>query len=265
MDQPTALHLALPVRRLFVGGNWKMNLDLARATELSEDVAVRCALLAERVDVAIYVPFPYLQAAQRALGHHAIFLGGQDLSAQREGAFTGQTSGAMLADLGCRSVLIGHSERRHGLGEESAHLCAKVSRAIESGLIPVLCVGETKAQRLGGSTRAILAEQLVGSLEGVSQASAKELVIAYEPVWAIGTGDTATKADVEDAHRAIREVLADLYSAPFAQATRVIYGGSVNAKNAAELFACEEVDGGLIGGASLKCDDFFAIVSAACS
>lgn len=241
-----------------------MNTDLARAAELADEIASVCGALADRVDVAIFPPFPYLQAAAHALGHRAIVLGGQDLSAHADGAFTGQTSGAMLADLGCRCVLIGHSERRHGLGEVDAVLAAKVARAIENGLIPVLCVGETRAQRGAGNTNEILRDQVRHALAAITEASAHALVVAYEPVWAIGTGDVATTMDVRLAHRTIRDTLGDLYSAPFAQSTRVIYGGSVNAKNAAELFACEEVDGGLIGGASLKSGDFHAIVQAAC-
>ncbi len=242
-----------------------MNTDCARAAELADDVANGGSRHAPTVDVAIFPPFPYLHATVHAVGHRAILVGGQDLSAHAQGAYTGQTSGAMLVDLGCRTVLIGHSERRHGLGELDGLLNAKLTRAIENGLIPVLCVGESRAQRREGRACEVLREQVQGCLSGISAEQARALVVAYEPVWAIGTGDAATVQDVIQAHRSIREVLADLYSAPFAQSIRVIYGGSVNANNAAELFACEEVDGGLIGGASLKSDDFLAIVNALCS
>ncbi len=240
-----------------------MNTDVAQAAELADDIANGCAQLAERLDIAIFPPFPYLHSAAHAVGHRPVLVGGQDVSAHAAGAYTGQTSAAMLVDLGCRCVLIGHSERRHGLGELDALLRVKLARAVENGLIPVLCVGETKAQRREGRACAVIDEQVRSSLSGISEERASGLVVAYEPVWAIGTGDTASALDAEEAHRSIRLVLSDLYSAPFAQSTRVIYGGSVNAKNAAELFASDEVDGGLIGGASLRSEEFLSIARAA--
>jgi triosephosphate isomerase len=190
-------------------------------------------------------------------------VGAQDCSAELSGAFTGQVSAAMLRDVGCTHVLIGHSERRHGLGETDALLARKIARALEVGLVPVLCVGETLSEREAGNAHAVIESQLKGSLAGHSEDALAALVVAYEPVWAIGTGRTATPDDAAEAHRTVRKTLASMYSGRFAEQTRVIYGGSVNAKNAADLFAQEEIDGGLVGGASLHAGDFATILSAA--
>lgn len=248
-------------RAPFVGGNWKMNTDRAVGRDLAHAVAAS-ARAHPGVEVAVYPPFPYLAAiAELALG--AFRVGGQDCSAEAAGAFTGQVSASMLVDTACSSVLIGHSERRHGLGETDATLSRKLTRALEARLTPVLCVGETLAERESGRADAIIAAQLRGSLAGHAESALATLVVAYEPVWAIGTGRTATPDDAASAHRAVRRTLADLYSARFSEQTRVIYGGSVNARNAADLFAREEIDGGLVGGASLVAADFAAIIAAA--
>lgn len=248
----------------FVGGNWKMNL-LAREAELLASGVGECARQrGAAVEVAVYPSFPHLGSAVARCGAVAA-VGGQDCSAEEQGAYTGQVSARMLADIGCRSVLIGHSERRHGLGEDDRVLTRKLSRAIEAGLIPVLCVGETLRERDSGRAHQIIEGQLRGSLSGHDQASLSRLVIAYEPVWAIGTGRSATPDDAAEAHATVRQTLRDLYSARFSEQIRVIYGGSVNAKNAAELFAKPDIDGGLVGGASLVAADFAAIVAAAAS
>jgi len=251
----------MSTRTPFVGGNWKMNLLAADALALARAVA-ESSRSHESVEVAVFPPFPYLAAVRGGLGP-AVRLGGQDCSSETHGAFTGQTGAAMLKDTGCACVLIGHSERRHGLGETDSILSKKVARALESGLTPVLCVGETLAEREAGRADAVIASQLRGSLAGHAETALSTLVVAYEPVWAIGTGRTATPEDAAAAHRAVRQTLSDMYSARFAERTRVIYGGSVNAKNAAELFAREEIDGGLVGGASLVAADFATIISAA--
>ncbi len=251
-------------RKPFVGGNWKMNLYSADAAALARAVALTDDRHLSRVDIAVFPPFPYLSAVGIALGS-AISLGAQDCSAEKQGAFTGQVSASMLRDVGCQAVLIGHSERRHGLSENDALLSRKLARALESSLLPVLCVGETLAERESGRANAVIDAQLRGSLAAHAETALSTLVIAYEPVWAIGTGRTATPEDAAAAHRAVRQTLSDMYSARFAEQTRVIYGGSVNAKNAADLFASEEIDGGLVGGASLVAADFAAIISAAAS
>lgn len=251
-------------RKPFVGGNWKMNLSATEATALARAVALTDDREAGAVDIALFPPFPYLGTVRQALPV-AIQVGGQDCSAERHGAFTGQVSVSMLRDMGCTSVLIGHSERRHGLGESDKLLSRKLARALEAGLTPVLCVGETLAEREAGRANAVIDTQLRGSLADHAETALQTLVIAYEPVWAIGTGRTATPEDAAAAHRAVRQTLSDMYSARFAEQTRVIYGGSVNSKNAADLFAREEIDGGLVGGASLVVADFAAIIAAAAS
>ena len=252
-------------RRPFVGGNWKMNGNLASSIERTEElVAVLGADgLQDRVDISIYPPFPYVQAVGQALGDSAIDLGGQDCSDHQEGAHTGETSAAMLGDLGASAVLIGHSERRHGLGESDEVIARKLRAAFEIGLAPVLCVGETGTQRAEGETGDILTRQVISALEGLPEAQAGLLTVAYEPVWAIGTGKTANPKDAQDAHELVRELLGSMYDAELAEAVRIIYGGSVKAANAADLFACPDVDGGLIGGASLDVGEFANICRAA--
>ncbi|MBM4105324.1 MAG: triose-phosphate isomerase [Phycisphaerae bacterium] len=253
--------------RPFLGGNWKMNLRLASAVELAEEVhaALSAIPLASKVDLVVFPPACYLQAVGRAIGHGPPSLGAQDLSAHLDGAFTGQVSGAMLDDLGCGWVLVGHSERRHGIGESNAVLRTKLERALAAGLKVVLCVGETLAEREGGHARSVLVGQVRAGLSGLDRGVFGSLVLAYEPVWAIGTGRTARAEDAAEAHRWIREEVADLYDPGLAAATRVVYGGSVTAENAAELFSRPEIDGGLVGGASLKVDSFAAIGRAAAS
>ena len=251
-------------RRPLVGGNWKMHGDLASSVELTENLVADCTNdLLEQVDVAIYPSFPYVQAVGHALRHHAIDLGAQDCSPHQEGPYTGQTSPAMLADLGASSVLIGHSERRHGLEESDELIAAKLKAALDAGLVPILCVGETAMQRDAGKAHEVVSNQVQAALEGLSSEEAGILSIAYEPVWAIGTGVTATPDDAQEAHQMVRQLLSSLYDAELAEAVRIIYGGSVKATNACELFASPDVDGGLVGGASLKSEDFAQICKAA--
>ena len=270
----------MQTRRPFVGGNWKMNLDRVQAAALARAACDAMREHGARVDGAVFPAFVHLETVLKTV-HGAVYgavygmeaapspaggapmVGGQDCSAEGAGAFTGQVSAPMLKDLGCGCVLIGHSERRHGLGESDALLARKVGRALDAGLVPVLCVGETLAERESGQAHAVIDAQLRGSLAGHAESALPTLVVAYEPVWAIGTGRTATPDDAAEAHRTVRRTLKDLYSARFSERVRVIYGGSVNARNAAELFAREEIDGGLVGGASLVASDFAAIISAA--
>jgi triosephosphate isomerase len=253
----------MTTRRPFVGGNWKMHGDLASAVELTEDVAAALSAAAESVDIEIYPPFPYLQAVGHALRGSGVVFGGQDCCPHLEGAYTGQTSPAMVADLGGKSVLVGHSERRHGLGETDETVAAKLRAGLAADLRVILCVGETQAERDAGQAVEVVSRQVRAGFAGLDAAQAHRIVVAYEPVWAIGTGVTATPADAQEAHASIRELLGSLYDAELAAAVRIIYGGSVKPGNAAELFAGPDVDGGLIGGASLKADDFAAICRAA--
>lgn len=249
-------------RTPFVGGNWKMNLTRAGVADLTRATAqAAAAAVGHRVDCVVFPPFVYLPDAIAASAD--LRVGAQDCSSEPQGAFTGQVSAAMLRDIGCSHVLIGHSERRHGLGESDATLSKKLARALEAGLVPVLCVGETLSERERGEADTVIESQLCGSLSGHSENALADLVVAYEPVWAIGTGRTATPADAAAAHATARRTLGRLYSGRFAERTRIIYGGSVNARNAAELFASEEIDGGLVGGASLVAADFAAIIEAA--
>lgn len=245
----------------FVGGNWKMNTLRAEAAALGAVVA-RTAAAHPSVEVVVFPPFTALADVGPTLAAGGA-LGAQDCSAEAKGAFTGQVSATMLADIGCRAVLIGHSERRHGLGETDQLLSRKVGQALAAGLVPVLCVGETLAEREAGRAHEVVAAQLQGSLAGHAEEVLGRLVVAYEPVWAIGTGRTASPDDAAEAHRTVRRTLGVLYSGRFAEQCRVIYGGSMNAKNAAELLAHEEIDGGLVGGASLVAADFGTIVAAA--
>lgn len=249
-------------RAFFVGGNWKMNMDSATAPELARAVAE--GLAGVDAEVVVYPPFPYLTAVRDTL--HAtksgVRLGGQNLSDELKGAFTGEVSGPMLKDCGCRSVLIGHSERRHVIGEDDEFINRKVLRAFETGLQVVLCVGETLEERESKQTNAVNERQLRHGLKGVPKAVLERLIIAYEPVWAIGTGKSATARDAQEAHGQIRLVLTEIFDEDAGRSTRVIYGGSVKAANAGELFAQPDIDGGLIGGASLDAEEFVAIVRA---
>lgn len=255
----------MSTRRPYVGGNWKMHGELAAAVELTENLVAGIENAAIKVDITIFPPFPYLQAVGHALGHAPISLGGQDCAAHLEGAHTGQTSPAMIADLGGKVALVGHSERRHELGESDAVVAAKARAALAAELQPVICVGETLAQREAGNALQVVERQVRAALEGLTSDQVGTAVVAYEPVWAIGTGITATPDDAQSAHSMIRSLLGELYDAELADSVRIIYGGSVKAANAAELFSAPDVDGGLIGGASLKVDEFASICRAAVS
>ncbi len=246
-----------------VGGNWKMNTDLARAVELADDILAGCAALTDRCEVVLFPPFPYLQAVGHTLGHYDLQLGAQDVFYESTGAFTGEVSPEMLLDLNVETVLIGHSERRHVIGEDEEVVNRKLRAALSAGLKIILCVGETIEQREADLTRSITVGQLTSGLEGVREEQLPQVTIAYEPVWAIGTGRTASPEDAQEVHRLIRGTLAELYDAVLADSMRIQYGGSVNARNARDLFAQPDIDGGLIGGASLQSDSFVAIVQAA--
>lgn len=250
-------------RKPCVGGNWKMNLHQQQVTALIQQLAG--AISGDEVEVIVCPAFPYLASAAKLLKENntSIKLGAQDAYFQPNGAYTGEVSLSMLKDVGTQTVLTGHSERRHVLGESDTLINDKTLAALDAGLQVILCVGETLEQREAGKTDAINAGQLSFGLAGVTAAQMKNLVIAYEPVWAIGTGKTATPADAQNAHAAIRDHLAAMFDHTIAEATRIQYGGSVKPGNAAELFSQKDIDGGLIGGASLKADDFAAIINAA--
>ena len=250
-------------RRLLIGGNWKMNGDLAGGVELAESVAAAFQPIRADVDAVVFPPFPYLQAIARALGHSGIEVGAQDCSSEDNGARTGDVSASMLVDLGVRHVIIGHSERRQFHQESDKLISEKVHRALESGLKVMLCVGETWDQRSAGQAVEVVQRQLRGALEGLKADRLVNLTIAYEPVWAIGTGKSATPKDAAQAHEAIRKDLEHLYDRSSSAAVRILYGGSVNAANAPSLFAHLEIEGALVGGASLKGADFASILGSA--
>jgi triosephosphate isomerase len=254
--------VAILMRKPFVAGNWKMYTTASAARELAS--GVRDGLAGDdRVTVAVCPPFPYLGVVAEALRGSRVGLGAQNLYPEKEGAFTGEVSPTMLVDAGCRYVILGHSERRHKLGETDAFINRKVHAALMAGLTAILCVGETLEEREGNRTEAVLETQLTGSLAGITAQALGQVVVAYEPVWAIGTGRNATPDQAQQAHAFIRGQIAKMYGEEAARALPIQYGGSVKPENAASLLGQPDVDGALVGGASLKADQFLAIVAAA--
>jgi len=251
-------------RRLIIGGNWKMNTDLESGMLLAGSVADSIGSC-ECCDVVVYPPFVYLQAVDSVIDQSNIALGAQDIWHEANGAFTGEISTEMLQDIGVTSVLIGHSERRHVLGESDELLGKKMRASLAGGFQTVLCVGETLEEREAGNTLNRVLGQLKSGLTGVSSDQMQMVVVAYEPVWAIGTGKTASPEDAQSVHKEIRECVRGLYDEIVADTLRIQYGGSVKPDNAAELFACPDIDGALVGGAALSAGSFNAIVTAACS
>jgi triosephosphate isomerase len=245
-------------RKRLVAGNWKMNGSRADGQALARGIAER-ARGPHRCDLLVCPPFTLLGAVGEALAGSGVTLGGQDSHSAVSGAFTGCISAEMLKDAGCSHAIVGHSERRHTCGETDADVRTKTLAAWRAGLTAIICIGETRAEREAGQTLDVLGRQLDGSLpDGVTAA---RLVVAYEPVWAIGTGLTPTLGDVEDVHVAVRRELAAIFGDE-GERMRILYGGSVKPDNAAALMAVPEVNGALVGGASLKASDFLAIVRA---
>ena len=237
-----------------------MNLERAGAVALAAAV-VQKAGDAKGVDLAVCPPSCYLDAVGRALAGSPVALGAQNMYHEANGAYTGELSAAMLVDLGCRYVILGHSERRHILGETDLAIDKKVHAALAAGLVPIVCVGELLSEREAGRTLDVIRGQFDGSLAGVSAEQLRGLVIAYEPVWAIGTGKVATPGQAEEVHLALRKIMADRYNEATAQSVRLQYGGSVKPDNAADLLGQPDIDGALIGGASLKVEQFMGIVA----
>jgi triosephosphate isomerase len=250
------------MRRPFIAGNWKMNTNRASAVALAEAVAKKAETI-NGVDLAVCPPSCYLDAVGRAIAGSKVVLGAQNMYHEKDGAFTGELSAAMLCDLGCKCVILGHSERRHVLGETDAAINRKVHAALAAGLIPIVCVGELLAEREAGQTLPVIRRQFDGSLAGLSADQMMKIVIAYEPVWAIGTGKVATPQQAEDVHLALRKLMEERYNKLLAEAVRIQYGGSVKPENAAELLKQPDIDGALVGGASLKADQFLGIVAGA--
>ena len=249
------------MRKPVIAGNWKMHLTLADARALVQPLKGSCDT--DAVEVIVCPPFTALSSVGECLKGSRISLGAQDMFWEPQGAFTGEISPVMLRDVGCRYVIIGHSERRTHFGETDQSAQRKLVAALADQLIPILCIGETLSEREGNQTLAVLTRQLEGALKGLSAGDAAQLVLAYEPVWAIGTGRNATPQQAQEAHAAIRQWLAARYGGRVSESIRIQYGGSVTAANAAGLLQQPDVDGALVGGASLQADTFTAIVKAA--
>ena len=251
-------------RRPMMAGNWKMNKTVPEAQEYTAGLLPRAAA-AEGVDVAVFVPFTCLHEVARMAENSAVIAGAQNFYYEDFGAFTGEVSAPMLLDLGSRAVIVGHSERREIFGETDEMVARKTRRAVETGLLPVVCVGETKEERefspngmwekVSGQVRQVI--------EDLGDARGEDLVFAYEPIWAIGTGETATPADAQDAIGKIRGLLRESRDDGFADGVRILYGGSVKPSNVAEIMAQTDVDGALVGGASLEVESFVELIDAA--
>ena len=250
------------MRRPFVAGNWKMNLDRQACVDLATEIAAT-AKADSPCEIAVCPPYVYLDAVRQALGESTVGLGGQDLYFENNGAFTGEISGAMLQDVGCQYVVLGHSERRHVLGETDADVAKKVSKALEIGLIPIVCVGETLEEREAGRTNDVVSRQIRRGLIDLDPDRIAKSIIAYEPVWAIGTGKVATTEQAQEVHALIRGLVGELFGASTAESVRLQYGGSVKPDNAEGLLSQPDIDGALVGGASLNAGDFAAICHAA--
>ena len=246
------------MRKPIIAGNWKMNMTPDEAEQL---VMALIPLVRDAAcDVVICPPYVDLPTISRLIQGTSLHLGAQNVHWAPKGAFTGEISAPMLAALGVEYVIVGHSERRQFFGETDETVNKRAKAALASGITPIICVGESLEQREGGVTNTIVSMQTVAALAGIEAAEVEKLVIAYEPIWAIGTGKTATSAEANETIAVIRSAISSVYGEPVAQKVRIQYGGSMNPKNAAELMAMPEIDGGLIGGASLKPDDFAKVV-----
>ncbi|KDE38732.1 Triosephosphate isomerase [Nitrincola lacisaponensis] len=252
------------MRKALVAGNWKMHGRIEQNQLLVETLVAQLTDLADAIDIVICPPLVYLDQVGKMLNPDVIQLGAQDVSRfGQDGAHTGDCSAAMLADLGVRYVLVGHSERRSDYAENDQCIATKLAQVLSVGLTPILCVGEILEQREAQQVEQVIASQLIEALEGLDSHAVSSLVLAYEPVWAIGTGKTATPEQAQAVHAFIRETLASRYGQPLADRMIILYGGSVKAANAEQLFGQADIDGGLIGGAALVSEEFTAICRAA--
>jgi triosephosphate isomerase len=250
------------MRKPYIAGNWKMNMTIAESAALAE--AIKAGFdAAERADAAVIPQFLAIPSVAAAVAGSPIKVGAQDVYFEKSGAFTGEISASMIADAGCSFALVGHSERRHVLGEPDDVVRRKLDALLEAGLEAVLCVGEKIEEREAGETEKRLSIQIRAGLEGVAAEAISRVTIAYEPVWAIGTGKTATTEQAQQAHRYIRGLVVELFDQQIADGVRIQYGGSVKPGNAADLLAQTDVDGALVGGASLTSDSFLGIIAGA--
>ena len=249
-----------PKRRPILAGNWKMNMTATQTRDLASKLVPLVANVKDR-DIVLGPPFTSIAAAADVIRGTNIGLAAQNLHWEDKGAFTGEISADMLLDSGCKYVIIGHSERRQYFGETDETVNKKVKQALKKGLLPIMCVGETLAEREAGKLNEVISRQVTGGLKDVSADDMKKVVIAYEPVWAIGTGKTATPEQANEVHALIRGKVRSLYTADIAEGIRIQYGGSVTPENVSQLMAKPDIDGALVGGASLKPDSFAALVN----
>ncbi len=249
-------------RRCFIAGNWKMNKTVTESLALVRELRGVLSQVRDRVEIAVAPPFTALHPVAKALEDSNIAVAAQNCHPEASGAFTGEVSAPMLKELGCSYVILGHSERRQLFGETDAGVNRKTAAALKAGLLPIVCVGETLAEREANRTLEVVSTQVKGCLSGFGAAEGARFVIAYEPVWAIGTGKVATTQQAQEVHAHIRELLSQQWGRETAAQVRIQYGGSVKPDNAAELLAQPDIDGALVGGASLKAADFAAIVKA---
>jgi len=248
------------LRKPIIAGNWKMNKLISEAVELAREIKNRIGSVANK-EIVLCPPFTALSSVKEVLEESSIKLGAQNMHWEVQGAYTGEVSPMMLKDVGCTYVILGHSERRQYFGETNSIVKKKVRIAFSTGLVPIVCVGETLQEREKGETLRVLEEQVKIGLSELTTEEGKGLVVAYEPVWAIGTGKTATPDQAEEGQRFIRKLLGQIFGGESAQAIRILYGGSITPDNISALMSCENVDGGLVGGASLNVESFVKIVN----
>ena len=250
------------MRTPLIAGNWKMYKTPSEAIVLAEEVVKALSAL-DGIEVVVCPPFTALAAVGQVIAGSRVGLGAQDLHWAKEGAYTGEVSAEMLRDVGCRYVIVGHSERRQYFGETDEGVNKKSLAALASGLTPIICVGETLSEREAGRAYHVVETQVKGALSGFAPEQVRALTLAYEPVWAIGTGKTATPGQAEEMHAHVRKTIAGLFGGAIGQGVRILYGGSVKPENAKELLRRSEIDGALVGGASLQADSFVSIAEAA--
>jgi len=255
----------MSIKKPFIAGNWKMNLTVAEAVPLVQDLAKELKNISA-ADVLIAPPFPLLDVIYKTIGSSDILLAAQNMHHEISGAFTGEVSGKLLKEIGCSHVILGHSERRTLFNESDAIIDIKAKAAVSMGLIPIVCIGESLDERNTNNTEKVIRSQLNGSLRNFIETKSlpKALILAYEPVWAIGTGETASPEQAQSVHAFIRRWLSEIFGAETAETLKILYGGSVKPDNAKELMNCTDIDGALVGGASLKADSFLKIIKAAC-
>ncbi|MBI4548361.1 MAG: triose-phosphate isomerase [Ignavibacteriae bacterium] len=251
------------MRRLLIAGNWKMNKDIHETATLINELKERLKDFKNQVDITLCPPFPSLVVAKSLIKDSALKLGAQNMSQHDDGAYTGEVSATMLSSIGCEYVILGHSERRQHFKETDEIVNAKVKKALKSGLTPIVCIGETLEEREAGITDRIITTQIKDVLHELSSSDVEKIIIAYEPVWAIGTGRNATPDQANQVHRLIRKLVGQHYSWRVAEKLIIQYGGSVNPQNAYALLSQPEIDGALVGGASLSSDSFTRIIQAA--